>query len=147
MDVARHVSLHIVDPRVLSQWHYMTWHHMTWRALSAWPSPLVLTWQAVVAVASWAIGLGSLLVAPVAGVVLADYWQGLILVHFSAQFKRFLWDWGCIEGMSGGVQWVLGSLKWVLGSVKWVLGSIRGCMGCILCQKRPAQVELESGRV
>jgi hypothetical protein len=37
-------------------------------------APLVLTWQQVVAVASWAIGLGSLLVAPVAGVVLADYW-------------------------------------------------------------------------
>jgi cytosine/uracil/thiamine/allantoin permease len=37
-------------------------------------APLVLTWQQVVAVASWAIGLGSLLVAPVAGIVLADYW-------------------------------------------------------------------------
>ena len=31
-DLARHIILHILDPRLFSQWH-----HMTWRALSAWP--------------------------------------------------------------------------------------------------------------
>ena len=44
--------------------------------------------------------------------------QGLTLVHFSAQRKRFLWDRGCIEGLfrgcSAGVWEVLG----VLGGVK-----------------------------
>ena len=28
--------------------------------------------------------------------------QGLTLVHFSAQRKRFLWDRGCISGLSRG---------------------------------------------
>ena len=28
--------------------------------------------------------------------------QGLTLVHFSAQRKRFLWDRGCIEGLLRG---------------------------------------------
>ena len=37
-------------------------------------APLVMTWQQTVAAASWAVGVGSLLVAPVAGVMLADYW-------------------------------------------------------------------------
>jgi len=48
--------------------------------------------------------------------------QGLALVHFSAQLKRFLRDMGYISGCVGGV---------------WgVLGGIKGCLGCILCQKR-----------
>ena len=42
--------------------------------LIACAAPLVMTWQQTVAVASWAVGIGSLLVAPVAGVMLADYW-------------------------------------------------------------------------
>jgi hypothetical protein len=29
-------------------------------------------------------------------------YQGLTLVHFSAQRKRFLWDRGCIEGLFRG---------------------------------------------
>ena len=29
-------------------------------------------------------------------------WQGLTLVHFSAQRKRFLWERGCVYGVSGG---------------------------------------------
>jgi len=37
-------------------------------------------------------------------------WQGLTLVHFSAQCKRFLWDRGCI---------------W--GSLRGCLGGTRGC--------------------
>ena len=28
--------------------------------------------------------------------------QGLTLVHFSAQRKRYLWDKGCIEGLFRG---------------------------------------------
>jgi hypothetical protein len=44
--------------------------------------------------------------------------QGLSLVHFSSQRKRFLWDRGCIRGCSGGVS---GELGW---------------FGCPLCQKR-----------
>ena len=43
--------------------------------LIACAAPLVMTWQQTVAAASWAVGIGSsLLVAPVAGVMLADYW-------------------------------------------------------------------------
>ena len=42
--------------------------------LIACAAPLVMTWQQTVAVASWAVGIGSLLVAPVAGVMLCDYW-------------------------------------------------------------------------
>ena len=42
--------------------------------LIACAAPLVMTWQQTVAVASWAVGIGSSLVAPVAGVMLADYW-------------------------------------------------------------------------
>ena len=34
--------------------------------------------------------------------------QGLTLLHFSAQGKRFVWDWGCIlvllRGYCGGFQ-------------------------------------------
>jgi len=29
--------------------------------------------------------------------------QGLTLVHFSAQLKRFVWDSGCIRGYVGGI--------------------------------------------
>ena len=29
--------------------------------------------------------------------------QGLTLVHFSAQLKRFLWDRGCLQGCLGVV--------------------------------------------
>jgi hypothetical protein len=36
--------------------------------------------------------------------------QGLILVHFSAQLKRFVWDRGCVEGL------LRGSLGGVRGS-------------------------------
>jgi len=28
--------------------------------------------------------------------------QGVSLVHFSAQRKRFLWDWGCVAGLIRG---------------------------------------------
>ena len=37
-------------------------------------APLAPTWQQVIASASWAAGIGSLLVAPAIGVVLAEYW-------------------------------------------------------------------------
>jgi cytosine/uracil/thiamine/allantoin permease len=37
-------------------------------------APLVLTWQQVVAASSWAVGVGSLLVAPAVAVAVADYW-------------------------------------------------------------------------
>ena len=30
--------------------------------------------------------------------------QALTLVHFSAQRKRFRWDWGCIQGLFRGCQ-------------------------------------------
>ena len=45
--------------------------------------------------------------------------QGLTLVHFSAQRKRFGWVEGYIYGLCRGF-----------------VGGIRGCLGCILCQKR-----------
>jgi len=45
--------------------------------------------------------------------------QGLKLVHFSAQRKRFLWDRGCIQGV-----------------FQEVLEDIRGCSRFNLCQKR-----------
>ena len=41
---------------------------------TALAAPLALTWQQVVAVASWAVGIGSLLVAPVVGVFICDFW-------------------------------------------------------------------------
>ena len=37
-------------------------------------APLAMTWQQVIAASSWAVGIGSLLVAPAIGVVLAHYW-------------------------------------------------------------------------
>ena len=37
-------------------------------------APLALTWQQVIAASSWAVGIGSLLVAPTIGVMLADFW-------------------------------------------------------------------------
>jgi hypothetical protein len=32
-----------------------------------------------------------------------DRRQGLTLAHFTAHRKRLLWDWGCIQGIFGGV--------------------------------------------
>jgi len=40
--------------------------------------------------------------------------QGLTLLHFSAQRKRFLWDRGCIQGLFRG--YVIG-VKGYLGDV------------------------------
>ena len=58
--------------------------------------------------------------------------QGLTLVHFSAQCKRFLWDRGCIEWM-----------------FRRCLGGVRGYQG--LCRVyfvlETAQVALKTGRV
>ena len=51
--------------------------------------------------------------------------QGLTLVLFSAQLKRFLWDRGCIQGVCRGC-----------------LGGLRGCS-----VSETALVELKSGRV
>jgi len=31
--------------------------------------------------------------------------QGLTLVHFPTQLKRFVWDRGCIQGLFGGCLW------------------------------------------
>ena len=52
--------------------------------------------------------------------------QGLTLVHFSAQLKRFLWHRGCTVGVFRGS----------LGGVYEMLEGIMGYLGCILCQKR-----------
>jgi len=38
--------------------------------------------------------------------------QGLTLVHFSAQRKRFLWDGGCIWRLFRGCVWGLGRVVW-----------------------------------
>ena len=57
--------------------------------------------------------------------------QGLTLVHFSAQLKRFLWDRGCIYGLLWGV------LRcWGYQRVFWVY-----------LVSETAQVELRSGGV
>ena len=48
--------------------------------------------------------------------------QGLTLVRFSAQFKRFLWDRAAFRGCVGVVQ--------------EVSGGFRGVSGFVLCQKR-----------
>ena len=48
--------------------------------------------------------------------------QGLTLVHFSAQHKRFLWDRGVFTGCVVGAQ--------------GLTGYFRGGSGCILSQKR-----------
>jgi len=57
--------------------------------------------------------------------------QGLILVHLSAQRKRFLWSRGCIKGL-------------FRGSVR----GIRGYQGLcrVLCMLETTQVELKSRR-
>ena len=55
--------------------------------------------------------------------------QGLTLVAFSAQHKRFLWDRGCD-----------------LGVLRGCLGGVRGCPGCVFVSEA-AHVELRSGRV
>jgi len=44
-------------------------------------------------------------------VLVARIRQGLILVHFSAQLKRFLWDRGCLQGLSRGCLGVTGGIK------------------------------------
>ena len=59
------------------------------------------------------------------GSVAAGGWQGLTLVHFSAQLKHVLWDRGACRICLGGVQEVSGGIK-----------QYRGVSGCILCQKR-----------
>jgi len=58
--------------------------------------------------------------------------QGLTLVHFSAQLKRFLWHRGCIQGLCRGC-----------------LGGVRGYQGVsgVYFVSETAQVELKSGRV
>ena len=43
-------------------------------AMALAAAPLALKWQQVVAAASWSVGVGSLLVAPTIGVIIADYW-------------------------------------------------------------------------
>ena len=52
----------------------------------------------------------------------AFFVQGLTIVHFSAQLKRFLWNRGCMKGL------LRGCLGGVMGH--------GGCVGCVLCQKR-----------
>ena len=58
--------------------------------------------------------------------------QGLTLVHFSVQRKRFLWDRGCVQGL-----------------LKGCLGGVRGYEGVsrVYFVSETAQVELKSGRV
>lgn len=43
-------------------------------AMALAAAPLALTWQQVIAASSWAVGIGSLLVAPTIGVMLADFY-------------------------------------------------------------------------
>ena len=52
----------------------------------------------------------------------AERRQGLTLVHFSAQRKRFLWDRGCIEGLFRGC--CVGVYE-VLGDVGGLKGVLR----------------------
>ena len=64
--------------------------------------------------------------------------QGLTLVHFSAQLKRFLWDRGCIEGL----------LRGCFAGVQVESGGVGGCWGVrVYFVSETAQVELKSGRV
>ena len=63
---------------------------------------------------------------------LPQWWQGLTLVHFSAQRKCFRWDWGCMQGLFRGC----------LGGVKGHYGVFR-----VYFVSKMAQVELKSGRV
>ena len=60
------------------------------------------------------------------------HWQGLTLVLFSAQRKRFLWDRGCMWRLFG-----------------CCLGGVRGYKGVIRLYfaSEAAQVEQRSGRV
>ena len=58
--------------------------------------------------------------------------QGLTLVHFSAQRKRFRWDLGCMQGLFRGC----------LEGVKGHYGAFR-----VYLVSETAQVELKSGRV
>jgi len=48
---------------------------------------------------------------------IADRRQGLTLVHFVAQRKRFVWDRGCVQGVFTGC----------LGGVRGYLGVTRVC--------------------
>jgi len=61
--------------------------------------------------------------------------QGLTLVHFPAQRKRFLWDRGAFRDCSGGVYEVSGGIKKYQGVLRLYFLS------------ETAQVELKSGRV
>jgi hypothetical protein len=87
--------------------------------------------------------------------------QGLTLVHFSAQRKRFLWNKGAIRGYQGVVQGVL-EVIFLAEFKRFLLNS--GCnqglsMGCsgstvgyygvfrVYFVSETAQVELNSGRV
>ena len=58
--------------------------------------------------------------------------QGLTLIHFSAQRKRFLWDKGCLFELFKGC-----------------LGGVRGYEGVfrVYIVSETAQLELKSGRV
>ena len=60
--------------------------------------------------------------------------QGLTLVHFMAQRKRFLWNWGCI----------LGLLRGCLRGAWEVLGDYQGVF-MVYFASETAQVELRSG--
>jgi hypothetical protein len=62
-------------------------------------------------------------------------WQGLTLVHFSAQLKRVLWDRGAVRDCSGGVQEVSGVNKEYQGVFR------------VYFVSETAQVELRSRRV
>ena len=59
--------------------------------------------------------------------------QGLTLVHFPAQRKRFLWDRGCVQGLFRGCSGGGGYYGVFTSRVYFV--------------SETAQVELESGRV
>jgi hypothetical protein len=58
--------------------------------------------------------------------------QGLTLVHYLAQRKRFLWARGCICGLDRGYEGVSGGFR----GFQEVSGGFRECPGCILCQER-----------
>jgi len=58
--------------------------------------------------------------------------QGLTLVHFSAQRKRFVWNMGCMQGLFSGYSWGFRGYE----RVSWVF-----------FVSEPAQVELKGGRV
>ena len=65
-------------------------------------APLAMTWQQVIAAASWAVGIGSLLVAPAIGVVLAHYWlRSGRSIDAESLYKRD--DTNCKYWYQGGV--------------------------------------------